>query len=386
MGLVSDGGVHSGWEHIEALHRARRPARACPTSSCTRSPTAATRCRRPAPGYVAELERWLRQAGRIGTVSGRYYAMDRDRRWERTKLAYDAIVHAEGLRAASADGGDQRGLRARRDRRVHPPDRDRRLRRHGRRRRGRSTSTSAPTAPASWCGRSASPTSTSSTAASAPQVELTTLTEYRDGLGLPGRLPARGARDDAGRGARRARRAPAARRRDREVRPRHLLLQRRPRGRSGRGRSARLVDSPRDVPTYDHKPEMSAAAAADAFTERWAGRRLPVRDHQLRQPRHGRPHGRHPGGGDRDRGGRRAASARWSRRSTRRAAPASSPPTTATPTTCSSPTARRTRPTRSTRCPLIVTVGGHRARRRRALADVAPDGARAARDRAAGRR
>ncbi len=56
-----------------------------------------------ARGYVGELERWLRQAGRVGTVSGRYYAMDRDTRWERIKLAYDAIVHAEGLRAASAE-------------------------------------------------------------------------------------------------------------------------------------------------------------------------------------------------------------------------------------------------------------------------------------------
>src|ERR671931_423296 len=44
----------------------------------------------------------LRHAGRIGTVSGRYFAMDRDRRWERTKLAYDAIVHASGDRAADA--------------------------------------------------------------------------------------------------------------------------------------------------------------------------------------------------------------------------------------------------------------------------------------------
>ena len=55
-----------------------------------------------APGYVAELERWLRQAGRVGTVGGRYYGMDRDRRWERTRLAYDAIVHGQGLRAESA--------------------------------------------------------------------------------------------------------------------------------------------------------------------------------------------------------------------------------------------------------------------------------------------
>ena len=39
---------------------------------------------------------------RIASVGGRYYAMDRDKRWERTERGYDAIVHAEGLRAASA--------------------------------------------------------------------------------------------------------------------------------------------------------------------------------------------------------------------------------------------------------------------------------------------
>src|SRR5206468_2867821 len=49
-------------------------------------------------GYVEEAEGWLRDTGpptrgRVATVSGRYYAMDRDRRWDRTKLAYDAIVH-----------------------------------------------------------------------------------------------------------------------------------------------------------------------------------------------------------------------------------------------------------------------------------------------------
>ena len=71
-------------------------------SSSTPSLTVATRCPTAAASYMAELERWLRQAGRVGTVGGRYYAMDRDTRWERTKLAYDAIVHAEGLRAASA--------------------------------------------------------------------------------------------------------------------------------------------------------------------------------------------------------------------------------------------------------------------------------------------
>ena len=100
LALVSDGGVHSGWEHIEA---------AIELASQEGVPDvvfhAFTDGRDTLPhggkAYLAELERWLRQAGRIGTVSGRYYAMDRDTRWERTKLAYDAIVHAEGLRAGS---------------------------------------------------------------------------------------------------------------------------------------------------------------------------------------------------------------------------------------------------------------------------------------------
>src|SRR5437868_3824931 len=101
LGLVSDGGVHSGWEHIEA---------AIELASQEGVPDvvfhAFTDGRDTLPhggkGYVEELERWLRAAGRVATVSGRYYAMDRDTRWERTKLAYDAIVHAQGLHAPSA--------------------------------------------------------------------------------------------------------------------------------------------------------------------------------------------------------------------------------------------------------------------------------------------
>src|SRR6476659_9768661 len=102
LGLVSDGGVHSGWEHIEAMIE---------LASQEGVPDvvfhAFTDGRDTLPhggrSYLAELERWLRQAGRVGTVGGRYYAMDRDTRWERTKLAYDAIVHASAPRAASPD-------------------------------------------------------------------------------------------------------------------------------------------------------------------------------------------------------------------------------------------------------------------------------------------
>ncbi len=46
-------------------------------------------------------------------MSGRYYAMDRDRRWDRTKLAYEAIVHAEGLSAPSATEAVERVVRPR---------------------------------------------------------------------------------------------------------------------------------------------------------------------------------------------------------------------------------------------------------------------------------
>ena len=89
-------GAHRGGD------RARRPG----GRPRRRLPRLHRRPRHPAARRRAatsrELERWLRHAGRVGTVSGRYYAMDRDRRWERTKLAYDAIVHAEGPHAATA--------------------------------------------------------------------------------------------------------------------------------------------------------------------------------------------------------------------------------------------------------------------------------------------
>jgi 2,3-bisphosphoglycerate-independent phosphoglycerate mutase len=95
IGLVSDGGVHSHQRHLHALIEmaARRNVPQVfvhvITDGRDTSPTGAIR-------YVAELEEVMRRAGvgRIATVSGRYYAMDRDKRWERTKLAYDAILSA----------------------------------------------------------------------------------------------------------------------------------------------------------------------------------------------------------------------------------------------------------------------------------------------------
>lgn len=92
MGLVSDGGVHSHQRHLHALlelagqRKIPRVFVHVITDGRDASPTGSTR-------YIRDLESVLkRTGGRIATVVGRYYAMDRDKRWERTKLAYDAFV------------------------------------------------------------------------------------------------------------------------------------------------------------------------------------------------------------------------------------------------------------------------------------------------------
>ena len=136
---------------------ARRRARACRTSSWPRSPTAATRCRTPARTLV-ETRRGLaaRQAASAGSrtaTTGRYFAMDRDRRWDRTQPAYDAPSshgRADAPDAESGAAGGARRLRARRDRRVRQADA--RGGEEGRIRDGEClccSSTSAPTARAS---------------------------------------------------------------------------------------------------------------------------------------------------------------------------------------------------------------------------------------------
>ena len=94
VGLVSDGGVHSHQRHLHALVEMaarRRVARVFVhmiTDGRDASPTGTAK-------YIGELESVMQRAGvgRIATLVGRYYAMDRDKRWERTKLAYDAMIN-----------------------------------------------------------------------------------------------------------------------------------------------------------------------------------------------------------------------------------------------------------------------------------------------------
>ena len=221
LGLVSYGGVHSHIDHLRALlelaqrdgmtHRTWIHAF---TDGRDVSPHAALR-------DLAELP-----ADRIATVAGRYYAMDRDKRWERT------------------------ASRARRDRRRRTERTTRtrcaRCRRATRRRS--PTSSSCPW----WStgGRGSIPAKDTaiffnfrpdrarqlSERLGGLETDLTTMTKYRDDFDIPDRVPRAEGRHGDGRGTGRPRRPAAPHGGDREVRPRDVLLQRRPRGRSSPAR------------------------------------------------------------------------------------------------------------------------------------------------------
>jgi 2,3-bisphosphoglycerate-independent phosphoglycerate mutase len=103
IGLIGPGGVHALSDHLYALlrmareHGVERVAIHAVTDGRDTPPQSALE-------YAAELEERAASigVGRVATVSGRYYAMDRDKRWDRTEKAYAAMVRGEGPRAASA--------------------------------------------------------------------------------------------------------------------------------------------------------------------------------------------------------------------------------------------------------------------------------------------
>ena len=266
IALVSDGGVHSGWEHIEAmielgaaegvpdlvLHALTDGRDTLPTSGA---------------GYIEEAQRWLRHAGRIGTVGGRYWGMDRDNRWDRTKRAYDAIVHARAPREDDALAAVRHAYeRDETDEFIEPavigdyegistdepvvfvnfrPDRARQL----------SMALGDPAFAEFDRG-------------SGSELELTTMTEYRDGWPYPVAFQPQEPKTTlaeviAERGETQLHVA------ETEKYAHVTYFFNGGREREWEGEERALVDSPRDVPTYDKKPQMSADAAASAFSERW---------------------------------------------------------------------------------------------------------------------
>ncbi|MBR9997914.1 MAG: 2,3-bisphosphoglycerate-independent phosphoglycerate mutase [Cyclobacteriaceae bacterium] len=100
IGLVSDGGVHSHIKHLKGIVTAAKDKGMeqvfihALTDGRDTDPKSGM-------GFLKELQDHLdKTTGKIATVIGRYYGMDRDKRWERVKMAYDALVHGKGTRTA----------------------------------------------------------------------------------------------------------------------------------------------------------------------------------------------------------------------------------------------------------------------------------------------
>jgi 2,3-bisphosphoglycerate-independent phosphoglycerate mutase len=255
LGLVSAGGVHSSMDHLRALielaGREQVPDLVIHAFTDGRDTLPHS-----GAGYIAEVEGW--GGARIASVIGRYYAMDRDKRWDRTQLAYDAIVAGEAeFRASSGEEAVRAAYeRGETDEFIKPTL----VGEEGRIRDGDSAIVFnfRP-------DRARQPTSA---LADGLDIRLTTLTQYHEDWDFPVAFPQE-----------RPAVTLASVLADRGVAQLHVAETEKyahvtyffnggvedpyP------GEQRSLVDSPRDVPTYDKKPEMSAVAAADAFVTGW---------------------------------------------------------------------------------------------------------------------
>ncbi len=120
MGLCSDGGVHSLLTHLYALLKMAKQQQVeqvfvhCFMDGRDTPPESGA-------GYLEQVQKELRQIGigKIATVSGRYYAMDRDKRWDRIERAFGAMVLGNGAKSDDPVAAAKTILRARSHRRVH---------------------------------------------------------------------------------------------------------------------------------------------------------------------------------------------------------------------------------------------------------------------------
>ena len=194
---VSDGGVHSHIRPPAGADRAGAPRAASSGCTCTRSPTGATSRPPAAPASWSGCRN-------LATVCGRFFGMDRDRRWDRTKRAYDAIVHGVGAVHRRPGGGRAGRVRAA----ASPTSSSSRSWSATQRRLGCAatmpwcSSTSGPTAAGSCSARCSSPASTSSTAGMTRRCRaLVQMTEYSEDFHAPVAYPSRAGDVGAGAGA-----------------------------------------------------------------------------------------------------------------------------------------------------------------------------------------
>jgi 2,3-bisphosphoglycerate-independent phosphoglycerate mutase len=271
MGLVSDGGVHSSMEHLGALIRMAAAHGVADlvihafTDGRDTLPTAGA-------GFLETVEGWCAEAGlgRVASVVGRFYAMDRDSRWERVQAAYDLVAHglaehaaptgADAVRAAYARGETDEFVaptRVGEEGAIRPgdsvitfnfrPDRMREL----------SYALAAPEAP------------DIDRHGAGPVARYTTLTDYggmtsahpiafvsqRPSVTLPSVIAAGGGRQ-----------LHVA---ETEKYPHVTYFFGGGKEQPEEGERRAVVPSKRDVPTYDLEPQMSANEAADAFVGAW---------------------------------------------------------------------------------------------------------------------
>jgi 2,3-bisphosphoglycerate-independent phosphoglycerate mutase len=270
IGLVSDGGVHSGFSHLEALIRLGAELTVGDlvlhafTDGRDTLPTSGA-------GYLATVEEWMADAGagRVGSVVGRYHAMDRDRRWDRIQLAYDLLVHGRAEHSADTGAAAARAAYERDETdefinpvlvgdeaRIRPgdsvfafnfrPDRMREITR-----------------------ALAEPGFDEIDRGGAEPIDrCASMTEYVEGWPYPVAFPPEHPSVTmsivlAERGVRQLHVAET----EKYAHVTHFFNG----GEEAEceGERRELVPSPRDVPTYDHKPEMSAREAARAFVDAW---------------------------------------------------------------------------------------------------------------------
>ena len=271
IGLVSDGGVHSGWTHLEALIR-MGASLDVPDLVLHAFTDGRDTLPHSGEGYLETAQGWMEDAGagRIGSVVGRYWAMDRDKRWDRTQRAYDLLVHGRADHRASSGAEAARKAYERdetdefitpvlvgdAEARIRPgdsviafnfrPDRMRQITR-----------------------ALAEPGFAEVDRGGAPAVErYVTMTQYeedwdypvafapeRPSVTLPKVLAQRGVRQLH----------VAETEKYAHVTYFFSCGEEEP----FEGERRELVPSPRDVPTYDYKPEMSALEAARAFVDAW---------------------------------------------------------------------------------------------------------------------
>jgi 2,3-bisphosphoglycerate-independent phosphoglycerate mutase len=270
-GLVSDGGVHSSMKHLHALirmaaeHGVEDLVIHAFTDGRDTLPTSGAE-------FLQTVEDWCAEAGvgRVASVVGRYFAMDRDNRWERVQAAYDLLAHgvaehaapaaADAVRAAYARGETDEFVaptRVGEEGTIRPGDSVVTLNFRPDRMREISCALAAPECPEI------------DRRGAGPVARYTTLTDYggmvrdhpiafvavRPALTLPRVVSATGGHQ-----------LHVA---ETEKYPHVTYFFGGGEERPEEGERRELVPSPRDVPTYDHKPQMSAPEAADAFVRAW---------------------------------------------------------------------------------------------------------------------